>query len=83
MGWSCFSYGGLKNSKQLFYGQLKNGQKNVGALRKRYKDSLKAHLKDFNIDVFTWEKAASDRPAWRKTILNGAFFSKKKQLNVA
>ena len=69
--------------KQLFYGQLKNGRRKVGASRKRYKDSLKAHLKDFNLDVFTWEKAASDRPAWRKTIHNGALFSKEKKLNAA
>ena len=69
--------------KQLFYGQPKNGQRKIGASRKRYKDSLKAHLKDFNIDVFTWEKASSDRPAWRKTIHNGALFLEEKQINDA
>ena len=63
--------------KQFFYGQLKNGQKKVGALRKRYKDFLEAHLKDFNIDVFTWEIATFDRPVWRKTSHYGALFSEK------
>ena len=37
--------------KRLFYGQLKNGQKKIGAPRKRYKDYFKSNLKDFNIDV--------------------------------
>ena len=67
-----------RNPKQLFKRQLKNGQRKIKVSRKRYKDSLKAHLKDFNIDVFTWEKSASDRPAWHKTIHNGALFSKEK-----
>ena len=49
--------------KQLFYGQLKNGQKKIGAPRKRYKDYFKSNLKDFNIDFTAWEKAASNRPA--------------------
>ncbi len=40
----------------------------VGGQRKRYKDSLKAYLKDFNIDVATWETAASNRPAWRNRV---------------
>ena len=45
----------IQNSKTTFRSQLKNGLKKVGAPQKRYKDSLKAHLKDFNIDAFTWE----------------------------
>ena len=64
--------------KQLFYGQLNNGQRKIGAPRKRYKDSLKAHLKNFNIDVFTCENAAPDRPPWLKTIHNGALFLEEK-----
>ena len=56
-------HGGLKNTKATFLRPTQNGQKKTGAPRKRYKDSLEAHLKDFKIDVFTWEKAAFDRPA--------------------
>ncbi len=51
-------------AKQLLYGELSHGSRKVGGQRKRYKDSLKAYLKDFNIDVATWETAASDRPTW-------------------
>jgi len=39
--------------------------------RKRYKDSLK----DFNMDITTWENAASDRLAWQSTIHRGALHS--------
>ena len=70
-------------SKQLFYGQLKNGQRKIGAPRKRYKDYFKSNLKDFNIDVTAWEKAASDRPTWRRLISNGALLSEENRLNAA
>ena len=43
--------------KKIIYGRLKKGQGKVGAPRKRYKDSLKTHLKDFNIDVLTKGKS--------------------------
>ena len=69
--------------KQLFYGQLKKGQRKIGAPRKRYKDYFKSNLKDFNIDVTAWEKAASNRPAWCRLISNGALLSEKNRLNAA
>ena len=69
--------------KQLFYGQLKNGQRKIGGPRKRYKDYFKSNLKDFNIDVTAWEKAASNWPAWRRLISNGALFSEENRLNAA
>ena len=47
----------------------------------RFKDSLKAYLKDFNIDVTTWENAASDRPAWRSMIHKGALHSEAQRSN--
>jgi len=59
-------------SKQLLYGELSRGGRKIGGQRKRYKDSLKAYLKDFNIDVTNWENAASDRLAWRSMIHRGA-----------
>ena len=69
--------------KQLFYGQLKNGQRKIEAPGKRYKNYFKSNLKDFNIDVTAWEKAAFDRPAWRRLISNGALLSKENRLNAA
>ena len=69
--------------KQLFYGQLKNGQRKIGAPHKRYKNYFKSNLKDFNIDFTAWEKAASDGPAWRRLISNGALLSEENRLNAA
>ena len=38
----------------------------------RYKDTLKASLKAFNIVVTKWQSLASDRSAWRLAIHGGA-----------
>ena len=69
--------------KQLFYGELRQGKRKIGRQRKRYKDTLKVYLKDFNIDVDTWEGAASDRPAWRSLIYKGANHSEAMRSEVA
>ena len=55
----------------------------VGGQRKRYKDSLKAYLKDFSIDSTTWENAANDRPTWRSLIQKGALQSETQRSNAA
>ena len=69
--------------KQLLYSELSHGARKVGAPRKRFKDSLKANLKDFNIDVTTWENAASDRAAWRSKIYQGALHSEEQRSTTA
>ena len=58
-------------------------QGKAGGQRKRFKDSLKAYLRDFNIDVTTWENAASDRPAWRSMVHKGALHSVAQRSNAA
>ena len=68
--------------KQLLYSELSHGARKVGGQRKRFKDSLKAYLKDFNIDI-TWENAASDRPAWHSMIHKGTLHSEVQRSNVA
>ena len=40
--------------------------------KKRYKDTLKALLRDFNIPTDSWEQAAQDRTKWRCLINKGA-----------
>ena len=67
--------------KQLLYDELSQGARKAGGQRERFKDSLKAYLKDFNIDVTTWENAASDRPAWRSMIHKGALHSEAQRSN--
>ncbi|KAL9961518.1 hypothetical protein ACROYT_G030473 [Oculina patagonica] len=65
--------------KQLFYGELCSGKRTVGGQRKRYKDSLKVSLKDFNISTESWESLASDRPSWRQCITKGAQAAEKRR----
>ena len=51
--------------KKVLYGKLQEGKRSEGGQKKRYKDTLKASLKDFNIPTESWEQAAQDRTKWR------------------
>ena len=44
--------------KKLLYGELQDGKRSNGGQKKRYKDTLKASLKDCNIPTESW---AQDR----------------------
>ena len=57
--------------KKVFYGELQEGTRSQGSQEKRYKDTLKAALKDFNIPTESWEQAAEDRTKWRCLINKG------------
>ena len=46
--------------KQLLYSELADGSRKRGRPKLRYKDTLKASLKDCHIDPETWEQSASD-----------------------
>ena len=46
--------------KKVLYGELHEGKCSQGGQKKRYKDTLKASLKDFNIPTESWEQAAQD-----------------------
>ena len=58
--------------KNVLYGELQEGKRSQGGQKKRYKDTLKASLKDFNIPTEVWEQAAQDRTKWRCLINKGA-----------
>ena len=58
--------------KKVFYAELQEGKRSQGGQKKRYKDTLKASLKDFNIPTESWEQAAQGRTKWRCLINNGA-----------
>ena len=45
-------------SKKILYGELEMGKRSHGGQKKRYKDTLKASLKDFNIPIESWEQIA-------------------------
>ena len=59
-------------SKKVHYGELQEGKRSQGGQKKRYKDTLKTSLKDFNIQTEFWEQAAQDRTKWRCLINKGA-----------
>ena len=44
--------------KKILYGELEMGKCSHGGQKKRYKDTLKASLKDFNIPTESWEQIA-------------------------
>ena len=54
-------------SKKVLY-----GGKAQGGQSKRYKDTLKASLKDFDIPMGSWEQTAQERSKWRGLINKGA-----------
>ena len=58
--------------KQLLYGELCQGKRMVGGQKKRFKDCLKASLRDLSIDINSWETHALDRPSWRSKLATGA-----------
>ena len=74
---------GARIPKQLVYGELSQGARKVGGQCKCFKDSLKANLKDFNMDITTWENAASDGRAWWSMIHRGALHSEVQRSNAA
>ena len=47
--------------KKILYGELQVGKRSHGGQKKRYKDTLKASIIDFNIPSESWEQIVQDR----------------------
>ena len=62
----------MSRKKKVLYGELPEGKRPRGGHKKRYKDTLNASLKDFNIPTESWEQAAQDRTKWHCLINKGA-----------
>ena len=54
--------------KIALYGELSSDHRNIGAPKKRYKDTLKKALGACDIDHHQWTTLAADRDTWRQTI---------------
>ncbi len=54
--------------KIVLYGELSSAYRNIGAPRKRYKDSLKKSLTACCIDHRQWATRAADRDSWQRTV---------------
>ena len=55
--------------KKVFYGELKEGKRSQGGQQKRYQDTLKDSLKDFDIPMGPWEPTVQKRSKWRGLII--------------
>ena len=69
--------------KKILYGELEMGKPSHGGQKKRYKDTLKASLKDFNIPTESWEQIAQDQAKWRGLIRRGASEYEAKRMSEA
>ena len=69
--------------KKNFYGELQVGKRSHDGQKKRYKDTLKASFKDFNIPTESWEQTAQDRTKWRGLIKRGAGEYEAKRISEA
>ncbi|XP_061724969.1 uncharacterized protein LOC133530908 [Cydia pomonella] len=52
-------------AKRVFYSELEEGKRKQGGQLLRYKDVLKRHMKNCDIEPLQWEKQAANRPGWR------------------
>ena len=51
--------------RQLLYSQLKEGKRNQGRPRLRFKDVAKRNMKWREINLNSWQTTAKNRVAWR------------------
>ena len=73
LGWSCSPHAiYYRIHKKLLFGELQHGKRFHGGQRRRFKDTLKASLKAFNVDPSSWEQTDSDRTKWRAAVHDGA-----------
>ena len=69
--------------KKILYGELEKGKRSHGGQKKRYKDTLKVSLKDFNVPTESWEQIPQDRAKWRGLIRRGAREYEAKRISEA
>ena len=70
--------------KRLVYGELQTGVRCHGRRqKKRFKDTLKASMKDFGVDHSPWGTLAQDRSAWCSAIHKGAAAYEQQRIETA
>ena len=58
--------------KQVLYGQLTEGNRNIGRPKLRFKDHIKHSMKIFNLNPVNLESVAASRGQWRRAVHSGA-----------
>ena len=69
--------------KKILYGELEMGKRSHGGQKKRYKDTLKVSLSDFNIPTESWEQIEQDQAKWWGLIRRGGSEYEAKRINEA
>ena len=69
--------------ERLVYGELQTGVRCHGGQKKRFKDTLKASMKDFGVDHNSWETLAQYRSAWPSAIHKGAEAYEQQRIETA
>ena len=64
----------------VFYGELEEGKRSQGGQKKRYKDTLNASLKNFEIPIGSLGQTAQKRSKWRGLINKGAALYDSKKI---
>ena len=65
--------------KKVFYGELQEGKRSQGGQKKRYKDTLKAFLKDFEIPMGSWEQTAQSDQSGEVSSTKEQLFMKRRE----
>ncbi|GFS15087.1 hypothetical protein ElyMa_006762800 [Elysia marginata] len=81
---ACNNFGitiSIKKTEVMY--QPAPGARSHGSQKKRFKDTLKASMKDLNIDPTLWEAPAQNRPVWRVAVTKGAKTYKHQRLQAA
>ena len=71
------------SKKIILSGELEMSKRSHGGQEKRYKDTLKVSLKDYNIPTESLEQIAQDRAKWRGLIRRGASEYEAKRISEA
>ena len=66
--------------QKVFYGELQEGKRSQDDQKKRYKDTLKTSLEDFDISIGSWEQTAQRRSKWRGLINKGTALYEEKRI---
>ena len=64
--------GNSRIPKQILYGELSEGTRNVGRLELCFKDQCKTSMMEFSINVENWDMVVQDEVGWRAAVLMGA-----------
>ena len=65
--------------RKFLYGELQEGKRSQVGQEKRYKDILKACLKDFEMPTGPWEQTVEERSKWRGLINKAAALYEKRE----